>query len=585
VEDISLSIWRIEPEQHRISLHPHQAIGRFMSTQKFLLLRAENLAYQATAERSLFQNIHLSIEQGDRIALVGANGIGKSTLLKILANQLQPHQGSVQQAGAVYYLPQISTLQHPVQPPTVLDFLNDSAEEWWQITELLETRFQTTLDLSRSIVGLSGGELTRLSLAIGLAHSPDLLLLDEPTNHLDYAALEVLRQFLQTFEGAFVIVSHKPFFLDQVVQTTWELTPTGLEVYGGNFSHYRLQKEAQRAAAIRAHEVARKTLKRVQSAAMQEQQRSARSRKNGRQKFLQGSVDRMAAGLIKTRAETSTGLAKRKHEAAVESALQKVAETHVKTHKTTQIQLEERSQKRRNLVEIEESHLWVGDRELIHGIQLRIGSGDRIAIAGANGSGKSSLVQAILDLPQPPISQSPVSQPPVLQSPALRGKVQLAPSLKVLYLDQTYALIQRQQTILDNMRSANPDLDYQLIRQQLGHFLFFNDEVHKLAGVLSGGELARLAIAMLSISDVDLLILDEPTNNLDIETVRQIVQALNEYEGALWVISHDLDFLSRIEITHSFQVTQNRLQQTTYLPGQPELYYQELLHSSEKTEA
>lgn len=151
--------------------------------------------------------------------------------------------------------------------------------------------------------------------------------------------------------------------------------------------------------------------------------------------------------------------------------------------------------------------------------------------------------------------------------------------LKAVYLDQTYELVNREQTILENIQAANPNLSYQLLRQQLGHFLFKNDEVNKRASVLSGGELARLAIAIVSISEIDLLILDEPTNNLDIETVEQMVEGINEYQGALWVISHDLDFLSRIDITQAFKLSPRlrTLQMTAHLPEETEQYYQELL--------
>lgn len=149
--------------------------------------------------------------------------------------------------------------------------------------------------------------------------------------------------------------------------------------------------------------------------------------------------------------------------------------------------------------------------------------------------------------------------------------------MKAVYLDQTYELVNRQQTILQNMQAANPSLSYQLLRQQLGHFLFKYNDVHKSTSVLSGGELARLAIAMISISEIDLLILDEPTNNLDIETVEQMIVGINEYQGALWVISHDLDFLNRINITQSYKLSNQALQFTSYLPSTPQQYYQELL--------
>ncbi|MEH1821887.1 MAG: ABC-F family ATP-binding cassette domain-containing protein [Nostoc sp.] len=528
------------------------------------ILLAENLAYKLSVDRTLFQGVHLNIDAGDRIALIGRNGVGKSTLLKIIASQLSPNTGSVLRHGIVYYLPQISTIRQEVISETVLNFLISIFDEWWNIEEILQTQFHTVLDLSLPITNLSGGELTKLFLAIGLAQKADLLLLDEPTNHMDLQALESLKQFLQDFAGAFVIVLHKPFFLDQVTDVTWELTPAGVKVYGGNFSHYREQKEIELEAALRSHEAARKELKRTQATAMQEQQRAAQSSRNGRAKFLNGSIDRMAAGLIKTKAEVSTGTAKKKHEAAVAKANQKVTETKVKSTKVTSIQLEEKNQKRRNLINIQGANLRISERLLIQNIQLHISSGDRIAIIGANGSGKSSLVKAILAME---------NQTAVLES----GEVLLTPAMKAVYLDQTYELVNRRCTILENMQAANPDLGYQLLRQQLGHFLFKYDDVHKSASVLSGGELARLALAMISISEIDLLILDEPTNNLDIETVEQMVVGINDYQGAIWVISHDIDFLSRINITQGFKLREQTLQTTTYLPSTPEQYYRELL--------
>lgn len=528
------------------------------------ILLAENLAYKLGVERTLFEKVHLSIQTCDRIALVGRNGIGKSTLLKILADKLLPSNGSVYRQGIVCYLPQISTIKQEIPADTVLNFLISICEEWWKIEEILQTRFQTHLDLSLPIDNLSGGELTKLFLAIALSQEPNLLLLDEPTNHLDLLALESLKQFLLDFTGAFVIVSHKPFFLDQVTQVTWELTPVGVKVYGGNFSYYREQKEIELEVARRSHEVARKQLKRVQTTAMREQQRAAQSHHNGRAKFLNGSIDRASAGLLKSKAQTSTGISKLKHEVAVAKATQKFADTKVKTTKVTSIQLEENSQKRRSLINIQGANLWVSERLLLENIQLYISSGDRIAIVGANGSGKSSLVKAILGMEH---------QIAVLDS----GEIFLAPAMKAVYLDQTYELVNRQYTILENMQAANQQLSYQLLRQQLGHFLFKYDDVHKSASVLSGGELARLAIAMISISEIDLLILDEPTNNLDIETIEQMVNGINEYHGALWVISHDLDFLSQINITQGFKLKNQALQRTTHIPNESEQYYQELL--------
>jgi ATPase subunit of ABC transporter with duplicated ATPase domains len=532
-----------------------------MPQQPYLL--ADGLTYELPPDRTLFKNLQLSLAVGDRVALVGANGVGKSTLLQILAGQIEPSVGSVWRNGSIYYLPQISTIRQQIKADTVQNFLFSISDEWWKISDILETQFNTTLDLSLLIASLSGGELTKLFLATGLSQQPNVLLLDEPTNHMDYLALEELSQFLKQFDGAFVIVSHKPFFLDRVVDTTWELMPNGVRVYGGNFSLYREQKQAELSARLRSHEVAKKELKRAQATAMQEQQRAAQSRRNGR--LQADSMPKILAGGLKRKAEVTAGKLKQKHEAAITDATQKLVQTKVRTNKATSIQLEQTSQKHKNLIEIQGANLRVANRLLIENIQFHLASGERVAIAGANGSGKSSLAKAILKRE---------GTHAFLES----GEVLVSPTMNVVYLDQTYELVNRDFTIVENMQAANPGLEYQLIRQQLGHFLFFNDDVYKSASVLSGGELARLALAMLGISKIDLLILDEPTNNLDIPTVEQMVEAVNEYHGAVWVISHDLDFLSRIQIKDSYCLRDRTLQRTNYLPDETQEYYEELVN-------
>ncbi|HEY9891800.1 MAG TPA: ABC-F family ATP-binding cassette domain-containing protein [Candidatus Sericytochromatia bacterium] len=536
------------------------------------ILNASNLTYELAATRSLFKDITIAIHQSDRIGLVGRNGSGKSTLLKLIAGQLTPKTGTTTTTGSLYYLPQISTINPSASHDSVLEWLSSLFDEWWTVTTLLEEKFETELSLSQSINSLSGGELTKLWLAIALSKRPDILLLDEPTNHLDLVALEQLRIALQEFPGALVIVSHKPFFLDQVVETIWELTPLALKVYGGNYSFYRSQKETEHQAALRTHEVARKELKRAKASALQEQKRASQSDQQGRK--LTGSIPKIVAGAMKRKAEVTAGIAKQKHKAAVENATEKVTKTKIRTTKATRIQLEERSQKHKNLIDIQGADLRVGERVLIENIQLQVSSGDRIVIAGANGSGKSSLAKAILGIKQ---------SPAVLES----GEIAISTAMKVVYLDQTYELVNRERTILENMQLANPDLDYQLLRQQLGHFLFFNDDVYKSASALSGGELARLAIAIISISKIDWLILDEPTNNLDLETINHIIDGLNEFQGALLVIAHDIDFLGRIGIRQSYKISDRQLQPLIHQPDDSEAvaslrasaqrYYQELL--------
>ena len=175
------------------------------------LLSAYDVTYEFAVGKTLFSGINAGINQGDKIALIGANGIGKSTLLKILAGQIQPSSGSVVSHSCIYYLPQISTIDRENKDITVLDFICSLSEEWWQITNILESRLDSKIDFSVPIGSLSGGEITKLFLAIGLCREPNVLLLEEPTNHLDFLALENLSHFLNEFSGAFVIISHKPF--------------------------------------------------------------------------------------------------------------------------------------------------------------------------------------------------------------------------------------------------------------------------------------------------------------------------------------------------------------------------------------
>ncbi|MDY6940936.1 MAG: ATP-binding cassette domain-containing protein [Cyanobacteriota bacterium] len=511
---------------------------------------AENIGYTLESGRTLFQGIHTRLAADDRVALVGVNGVGKSTLLKILVGQIPPTRGAVTCNGSMYYLPQIGTIRASLRSESVFDFLNAASNEWWEIEQMLETRFGTTLDLSLPIQSLSGGELTQLFLAVGLSRSPDLLLLDEPTNHLDYLALENLARVLCQFPGGLAIVSHNPFFLDRVTQSVWELTASGLQVYGGNFSDYREQKQLETAAKVRAHETARKELKQTKATALSEQKRAARSHRRGQQS--RGGMPRIVAGNLQRKAEVVAGKLKVKHEKAIAAAAEKVAQTKIATHKASSIQLGQNSHKHRNLIEIDRANLWVEERLLLKEIELRVSSGDRLAISGLNGSGKSCLVKAILGLD---------STPAYFQG----GEVRIA-NMQTVYLDQNYELVDRTQTVLQNLQRIDPTLNYQLLRQQLGHFLFFNDDAHKVASVLSGGELARLAMAMITTAKIDLLILDEPVNNLDVTTIDRMVEALNEYRSALWVVSHDLDFLSRINITRSFAIEHQTLQPTVCLP-------------------
>ena len=532
------------------------------------LLSSDNISYKLSSGRTLFQGINIGVNDGDRIALVGPNGIGKSTLLKILSNQLIPTLGNFNCNCNIYYLPQISTILQNNKEDTIYEYLSSLLDEWWEITNILEIQLGTSLELSVPIKDLSGGEITKLFLAIGIYKQANLLLLDEPTNHLDFLSLEFLVQFLNDFNGSYVIVSHKPFFLDKVVNTIWELTSNGINIYGGNFSFYKKQKEIELQNALRTRELAKKELERARESAVREEKRAARSQREGKITASKGGMGKGERKGFASLASASAGSASKKHSASVDKAMEKLETSKVKIKKVTNIILNTTSNKKgKNLIDIEAANLKIGEVIFLNDINFHVSLGDRISISGANGSGKSSLIRAILSSLNGEQSNFVIEE----------GKMYISPNMNVVYLDQKYSLIDKEKTILENMHQANKELDYELLRQQLGNFLFKNDEVNKKASVLSGGELARLSLAIISISEIDLLILDEPTNNLDIETVEQIVDVLEEYEGAILVVSHDLEFLSKINIKKSFIIKEKRLLITKHLPKEMDDYYQELL--------
>lgn len=532
------------------------------------LLSADNIAYRLSSDKMLFKGVNLGINNGDRIALVGCNGIGKSTLLKILSNQIVPTSGNLNCNVSTYYLPQISTLLKDHKEDTIYEYLSSVLDEWWEIINILEIQLGTSLDISIPIKNLSGGEITKLFLAIGIYKQSDIILLDEPTNHLDFLSLEYLTKFLNNFNGAFIIVSHQPFFLDRVANTTWELTSNGINIYGGNFSFYKKEKEIELQNALKTREIAKKELARTKESALKEEKRAARSQREGKITASKGGMGKGERKGLASLASASSGSASQKHNEAVNKALEKLSNSKVTTKKLTNIRLDTTNNKRgKNIIEIERSNLKIGGELFLNEINIYISLGDRVAISGANGSGKSSLIKAILN------SLSGEKSNFVIEG----GRISISQNMNIVYLDQKYNLIDNEKTVLENMYQANKSFDYEFLRQQLGDFLFKNHEVDKNASVLSGGELARLSLAIISISEIDLLILDEPTNNLDLETVEQIVDALEGYEGTILVISHDLDFLSKINIEKSFQIKNKRLEPTFYLPKSKEMFYQELI--------
>jgi|CXWL01.1.fsa_nt_gi ATPase subunit of ABC transporter with duplicated ATPase domains len=526
---------------------------------------AKNLGYTLPTGEVLFDGIELAINKGDRIALVGKNGVGKSTLMKILAGVITSPKGTVDYASAAY----VDQLDEGVGERgnlTLMEYLSKSSEEWWQIQLHYEKMFGRELpDMSRSLKQLSGGEYMRLKLAVATYKEPEILLLDEPTNHLDVSSKEVLRDFIEHFSGGVMVVSHDVHFIDQVAKDVWELSEGKLKRFGGNYQEYLQAKAIEEESRERRLGEAQKELAQSERAMIKEQKRAARSRRTGKKLAGDRSMSTIEKGYFKNKASSSAGRRGESIKADIDEAKEKVEANKAKKRKMARLNLVEgETLKGKRLIEIRNGTLTVGGTELIQEINLTIKFGERILLAGENGSGKTTLVKSILAETSPTIK--------------LRGEeVFRMPELSGLYISQRYEQIDRNKSLIENMYLANPGIDMQAARRALGNLLFREKhEVEKKAGSLSGGETARLAFAMASVSPVDMLILDEPTNNLDRDTIQIIVDALSQYEGAMLVVSHDIGFLKQIDIEKAYVITAHRISEMQHLPSE-EGFYGELL--------
>ena len=346
--------------------------------------------------------------------------------------------------------------------------------------------------------------------------------------------------------SSFVLVSHNVDVVNTVVNTIWELEKGVLTVYGGNYDFYKSQKTLQTEAKERKFIARKQELKKLKSVSEQENKRATKSKKVGTDisKKHDRSTDRFATGFFKDASENSTGIKKtvlEKKETDLQNSLKEL-----KSSKRNNIYLELRTKKRSGLiVSFEECVLSLPNgANLINRFSLSINFGDRIAIFGDNGTGKTTLVKQLS----------------INKHELIKGKVKHGLSYNTLYVDQKYDLVNPGITILENMRSSNSSISYESIRRTLSNLGFpFESNVNVLASSLSGGETARLAFAMATSTSIDMIILDEPTNNLDIETIATIIESLRAFQGTLIVVSHDLHFLQQTDINSVYEITDRKL--------------------------
>jgi ATP-binding cassette subfamily F protein 3 len=534
------------------------------------LITAQNLAKSFGAD-DIFSGINLSVPHHARIAIIGPNGIGKTTLLRILAREDEPSAGEVNQARnlSIGHLAQEAGLESPhtlweecLIPFEHLQAMEDelqrleeamsNAGEVGQLLEKygkLQNEFEhqggytyihriehvlsglgfTPDEFRAPLYRLSGGERTRALLAKLLLTEPDLLILDEPTNHLDIAAVEWLEQYLRQWEGATLIVSHDRYFLDQVVDTIWEMTRAGFEVYHGNYSTYvnqRNQRWERRREVFEAEkEKLEKDLDYIKKNISGQNVSQARGRLRRLSRHLQ-AIEQVGieAAIGKKWSELSMTVDTTTSMLSPEEAERHIRALREPSNRPPQLHLHLHTDQRSGEIVLRTHDLQVGypGKVLFEAGDIELRRLQCTALIGPNGAGKTTFLKTILE-----------------KIPPLKGEVELGSSLKVGYFAQAHEDLHVDHTLVEEIDSVAPHMLVADIRDYLARFLFSGEDVYKRVEVLSGGERGRLALAKLALTGANLLLLDEPTNHLDIPSQEVLQEVLDGFKGTILLVSHD----------------------------------------------
>ena len=492
----------------------------------------------------IFSGVTAKIEDHDRIGLIGPNGTGKTTLLRVICGELEPDDGPGEIArgsdlsigyqkqncgltfeGTIWQEMQsvfadVYALERRMKELQGQMAVGDSptlAEEYRRTEDAflardgyqIEVKIKTVLTgmgfaehgFDKCVDKLSGGEQTRLAIAKLLLEAPSLLILDEPTNHLDFATLNWLEDYLSGYKGALLVVSHDRYFLDKLCNKIWELEDAALWEYKGNYTAYTKQREEQDARQKKLYE----------------QQQAERAKLE----------DYVARNLVRA---STTKMAQSRQKML--ERLEPVGKPRRRL-KPPKIRLEFETEPVKDVLTVENLTIAVGsgekERVLLSGAEFNIQRGDKVAIIGPNGSGKTTLLRALLS-----------AQPPVT------GRISWGRGVKRSYYDQGSDHLDQSLTVMDTMWKAYPRMYETPLRTALGAMGLTGEDAYRLVGQLSGGERARLKLAMICLAGSNVLVLDEPTNHLDLPSKEVLQQALSEYEGTLIIVSHDRYLLDRV---------------------------------------
>jgi ATP-binding cassette subfamily F protein 3 len=519
----------------------------------------------------IFSALSLQIPHGARIALVGPNGIGKTTLLRIIAGVESPSTGTINRTRGLTmgYLPQESVLESQLTlwEATLLPFADLKNLEI-ELTRLearmttlpnddqtlarygvLQERFENQggytfenraqqvlsgLGFSKDeypmpLMHLSGGQRTRALLARLLLEAPTLLILDEPTNHLDLQAVEWLENYIKEWDGAALIVSHDRYFLDKACNHIWEMERTGFETYRGNYSHYLQQRHdrwERRSKIFEAEKLRlQKELEFIKRNIAGQNVSGAKGRLKRLSRHLQ-AIDQIGYEAIqgKTWSQISVEVRTTTSVMSVDAAHRRIQNLHNPKRRPQELNLHLQARKRSGNLVLRSTHLHIGypNTPLFIAPDLELHRLECAALIGPNGAGKTTFLKTLLT-----------------QIPPLSGEVSLGASLDIGYFAQAHENLDPSRTLVDEISASAPGMLVAEIRDYLARYLFSGEDVFKKVGVLSGGERGRVALAKLALTKANLLLLDEPTNHLDIPSQEVLQAVLQNFQGTIILVSHD----------------------------------------------
>lgn len=501
-------------------------------------ISVHNLTKFFVIGENLLEGLSFEVQEGECVAILGRNGCGKTTLLKILTGEMDYDDGEVfvnpnKRLGLISQIPKFPAgytvedvlrcaYQELLSARKKMEKLEQqmaqsASDDLLREYDALVNRFQagggydmdvevdkvcnglgiTPEQRRQAFDSLSGGEKTRVNLARLLLEKTDILLLDEPTNHLDLRSVEWLESYINAFKGTVLAISHDRFFLDRIAQRVIEIVDGHAEFYSGNYSFYIEQKQARFNLQLKQYE--------------QEQ---------AKLKQLGYTVERMKGWGINNRTLYRRAM-------SIQHRMERIKKTEKpKTEKTMKATFGEKDFSGDVVFQMKNVEKSFGERTLFSNVELRVEGGERIAILGDNGTGKSTFLKCLLG------------------EEDCKGRIQFGPTVKWGYLPQIIQFSHPERTLYDTMlyeKNCTP----QVARDRLGAFLFQGEDVFKTVGTLSGGEQSRLRLCMLMDEKINLLILDEPTNHLDIASREWVEAAIEEFEGALLFVSHDRYFIEK----------------------------------------